>query len=150
MKKCYKCLKMKDVVEFHKDQHRKDGLTGYCRDCTSIRRKNDYKKNRDQVIAYSRNYYKEHLAACLKTSKANRDRRYALVAQAKTKPCVDCRKTYPVYVMDLDHVRGKKRFALGQCGGYSVAVILKEIAKCDAVCSNCHRIRTWKRNKKKK
>lgn len=49
--------------------------------------------------------------------------------------------------MDFDHVRGEK-FAnvskmVNTCE--KLSRIEDEIAKCDLVCSNCHRIRTEKR-----
>ena len=61
-------------------------------------------------------------------------------------PCADCRMYYDPVCMDFDHVRGVKRKKITTLvyDGYSRAVILEEIAKCELVCSNCHRIRTWK------
>jgi hypothetical protein len=60
--------------------------------------------------------------------------------------CVDCQQTYPWYVLDFDHVHGKKVANIGQMLNYfSVEDILKEVAKCDVVCSNCHRERTYQR-----
>jgi hypothetical protein len=29
--------------------------------------------------------------------------------------------------------------------GFSIETLKAEIAKCDLVCANCHRLRTWKR-----
>ena len=31
--------------------------------------------------------------------------------------------------------------------GVAMEMILEEIAKCDLVCANCHRMRTWTRGK---
>jgi len=54
--------------------------------------------------------------------------------------------------MDFDHVRGKKLKAVGQLlTSRSLAVVIAEIAKCDLVCANCHRERTyWKAGKKRR
>ena len=67
-----------------------------------------------------------------------------IITAAKDKPCTDCGVKYPYYVMDLDHVRGKKHKNLGQMMQASEKRVLDEIAKCDVVCSNCHRIRSYK------
>lgn len=64
----------------------------------------------------------------------------------KNEPCADCGNSYPPYVMDFDHVRGDKIANIGEMGTYSLETILAEIAKCDLVCSNCHRIRTHNRS----
>lgn len=73
-----------------------------------------------------------------------REEALQLVREAKKKPCADCGREYPHYVMDLDHVRGEKLFNLSAAikGNRSRAAILAEIAKCDVVCANCHRERT--------
>ena len=63
----------------------------------------------------------------------------------KTGPCADCHQTFPPYVMDFDHVRGEKRFGVSKMRNHSIEKILEEIAKCELVCANCHRIRTYNR-----
>lgn len=74
-----------------------------------------------------------------------------IVKAAKDKPCMDCGKSYPHYVMDLDHREGEEK--MGCVGtlchkGVSLARLKAEIAKCDVVCANCHRLRTWQRLRK--
>ena len=72
-----------------------------------------------------------------------------LVREAKALPCKDCNLSYPSYVMDFDHVRGKKRFTIGtNAFRMGIGPLLKEIKKCDVVCSNCHRERTHRRKQK--
>lgn len=63
-------------------------------------------------------------------------------------PCMDCNQFFPACVMDFDHRDPSLKID-------NIAALLKsarrwkdvekEIAKCDLVCSNCHRIRTSKR-----
>jgi len=61
-------------------------------------------------------------------------------------PCLDCKTSYPYYVMDFDHVRGRKqKNVMELINTLSKKKIDEEIAKCEIVCSNCHRIRTHKR-----
>ena len=65
-------------------------------------------------------------------------------------PCVDCKVQYPYYVMDFDHVRGRKHKNVSELiSSLSKKKIDEEIAKCEVVCSNCHRIRTHERKLKK-
>lgn len=71
-----------------------------------------------------------------------RARGRAIVVQAKDVPCMDCGGRFPSVCMDFDHVRGEKVGNVATMIGLSVAKIEAEIAKCEVVCSNCHRIRT--------
>jgi hypothetical protein len=65
-------------------------------------------------------------------------------------PCGDCGKFYPYYVMDFDHVRGQKqKNVMELIPTLSKKKIDEEIAKCEIVCSNCHRVRTHLRKLKK-
>lgn len=69
----------------------------------------------------------------------------AIINSAKSVRCMDCKHKYPTCVMDFDHVRGKKLINLGHAQAkwaYSPTKVKAEIAKCDVVCANCHRIRT--------
>lgn len=67
------------------------------------------------------------------------------IEKLKSRPCADCGKRYPPYVMDLDHVRGEKRFALANGHRKADERFHAEIDKCEVVCANCHRERTHQR-----
>jgi len=58
-------------------------------------------------------------------------------------PCHDCGLKYPYYVMQFDHVRGKKRKDVSRITS-SKRVFLEEVLKCELVCANCHAVRTWR------
>jgi hypothetical protein len=59
--------------------------------------------------------------------------------------CVDCGEKNPI-VLDFDHLRDKK-YNISRMihDGFSWKAILKEISKCEVVCANCHRLRTYRR-----
>lgn len=75
-------------------------------------------------------------------AKARIAERQELFKQLKDVPCADCGERYPHFVMDFDHVRGEKYMNVGQMKMAKLERILEEVAKCDVVCANCHRIRT--------
>lgn len=68
----------------------------------------------------------------------------AFISSLKLAPCVDCQKTYHPCQMDFDHVKGEKDYSVSKMRMANSA-ILNEIAKCDLVCANCHRLRTFLR-----
>lgn len=74
-------------------------------------------------------------------------KRVSVVREAKSKPCADCGHLFHYCCMDFDHRPGEeKKFEIARRGRSSgVETLLAEIAKCDVVCANCHRLRTWKR-----
>jgi hypothetical protein len=73
-------------------------------------------------------------------------RNHTIIRKTKNRPCMDCGRRYPYYVMDFDHVRGKKLFNIGQPAQRGASKLLAEILKCDIICANCHRARThWRR-----
>jgi hypothetical protein len=94
--------------------------------------------------------WKEHYAlykeGYLERNKKKREASNRLIREAKNKPCADCGVKYPYYVMDLDHIEGQKTGTLAHMKSYSEKRVQEEINKCEAVCSNCHRIRTFNRN----
>lgn len=66
--------------------------------------------------------------------------------EQKDKPCLDCGLKFPPCCMDFDHRPGEiQSFKVGRGVQRKRADILKEIEKCDLVCANCHRIRTYTR-----
>jgi len=81
------------------------------------------------------------------TAKRWQNKRRELLSKLKDKPCADCGLKYPTWVMEFDHVTGIKSDGVGNlfARGKSLARILAEIAKCEVVCANCHRERTYLR-----
>lgn len=68
----------------------------------------------------------------------------------ESRPCRDCGRWYPYYVMQHDHVSGDKDFSVGRMVrtmrvGFTRAQA--EIAKCELVCANCHAVRSYFRQR---
>jgi len=89
-------------------------------------------------------------SSCLSCSRKNAgerrgEARKAVYEYLLRHPCVDCGETNPV-VLEFDHLNGKNMDISEMIGkGYSIKSIMKEIEKCEVVCSNHHSIRTARR-----
>lgn len=57
--------------------------------------------------------------------------------------CKDCGYKQHHVGLDFDHIIGTKNFNV--CLSKSITEAKKEIKKCEVVCANCHRIRTYNR-----
>lgn len=79
--------------------------------------------------------------------RADRLARRAEVARLKeASPCTDCGGHFPSVCMDFDHVGTDKIANVARLiADGPMEKILAEIAKCELVCANCHRIRTARR-----
>ena len=136
LKKCYTCKVYKELSEFNKNKSKADGLNTICRKCSNARSKRYYKENKvshrevvgkrnQRVRLENRNRYLEYL---------------------RTHPCVDCGNS-DIRVLEADHLKDKKaNVGTLITTGYSWDTIELELAKCEIVCANCHRIRTYSRN----
>ena len=60
MRACSKCKIEKNLSEFSKDKHGKNGYRSCCKKCDSDSRKIYYLQNRDKKRLYGRKYYLEH------------------------------------------------------------------------------------------
>jgi hypothetical protein len=92
---------------------------------------------------YTKTHKKEKRAydkAHLKEKRFRQQERRKWINSLKAFPCTDCKISYPPYVMQFDHLRNKE-FQIGEVWR-SKESILKEIAKCELVCANCHMERT--------
>lgn len=92
-----------------------------------------YQRNKDRYIAQAR---------------AKKDEYVAMMRQIKeASPCADCKQHFPAVCMDFDHREGEAKVAdvskVVMDGCWQKA--LAEMAKCDIVCANCHRLRTASR-----
>jgi transposase len=61
--------------------------------------------------------------------------------------CKDCKEMYPHYMLDFDHLPGFEKIGSPTelVHSYSWEKAKQELAKCEVVCGNCHKIRTWQR-----
>lgn len=134
-RRCPACGEDKSLDQFHVKKRYADHFlySSYCIPCGREYRQNHYRQNK--------NYY-------LRKEAERKSRILAMLRKAKTRPCTDCGILYAWWQMDFDHVRGTKLFDLGGRvpGNCSIRKITAEMAKCEVVCSNCHRNRTYLRH----
>jgi hypothetical protein len=120
MKLCPHCREVKPLDAFYPRQ--RGGVLSWCKQCAK-----EYQRGRPPVLLAKR-----------------------VVRQAKDRPCADCGVRYPYYVMDFDHRPGttkKVNLTVLVKRGPAQDILLAEIAKCDVVCANCHRARTYQRKR---
>lgn len=128
---CTKCQTEKPETEFSFRNKETGQRRRWCKICQALYAKNHYKSN---PIAYQAGV------------KRRREAIKNYIREQKSQPCEDCHQSFPWYVMDFDHLEDKKfnisSMAVQTC---SLRLVKIEIAKCEVVCSNCHRIRTYNR-----
>lgn len=95
------------------------------------------------VRAQARRYYHSNKQKYYEKNRQRRLSKEAAIRDLKAVPCMDCGVQYPPYVMDFDHRPGEVKLFNVSGARRCLRVMLEEIAKCDVVCSNCHRERTW-------
>lgn len=128
-KTCSTCKETKEVSEFNSKNKLKGTLQPFCRSCGNEYTKRDYHKHKEAYAARKRKQVAEN-----KT----------LIRELKSIPCTDCGISYPYYVMDFDHLRDKEcNLSSQRILSWSKKRILEEVAKCEIVCANCHRERTF-------
>ncbi len=120
-KTCSTCKKIIPLSQF--PSKGKSGLVNNCFKCYRPKKRSSRKSKSITILDFIRNYKKTH-------------------------SCVDCGIS-DWRVLDFDHVRGIKRFAISSKmnGQASIKTIKEEIAKCDMRCANCHRIRHFEEKK---
>lgn len=134
MKVCSKCKIEQPVENFSVNRSKRDGRQSYCNTC--------------RKAWYSDYYHKGDVekARILANNEKRRQENIEFLRSLKDKPCADCGMSYPAHVMDFDHLDGSQKTAnVSSMAKWSRTAILREIAKCELVCSNCHRIRTHER-----
>lgn len=135
-KLCNGCQKSKPLTDDNFGR-RGNGWQARCKMCQGEYHKQHYIDNMDA--------YKDRAK---QRNKEITDRVRQYIQEQKDKPCQDCGVKYPYYVMDFDHRPGSgKSFNIAQMARIKPTLekVQQEIAKCDIVCSNCHRIRTHNR-----
>lgn len=79
-------------------------------------------------------------------SELRRKKRQVIDKIKESNPCHDCHNYFPAVCMDFDHLADKtSNVSRAVTDKWSDERIMNEIAKCELVCANCHRIRTQTR-----
>lgn len=131
-KRCGKCWRVKPLSEFHRWK-RGDGHQPWCKAC---------RKTYDAA-------YSARTLARRRERRAERkvefDIWYAALKEAQA--CADCGGRFPAPAMQWDHLPGTEKLTdvANLVRGLCKARVLKEIAKCELVCANCHAVRTVSR-----
>lgn len=104
-------------------------------------------KNKSKRRELVRKHYFSNKPAYRRARKRMRNVRQEFVdALKRDKPCTDCGGRFSPWVMDFDHVRGRKVKSISDLiRNGSIPKIKKEVKKCELVCSNCHRERSHNR-----
>ena len=128
-KQCSNCKQLKPLSEF---DHLGRIYRSHCKECGRGYIREHYHNNKD--------YY-------LEKNRRKRERLQQLLHELKSKPCADCGQVFPYYVMDFDHLDGEQKTSEVNrlIRSLSLSKIQREIAKCEVVCANCHRKRTFER-----
>jgi len=162
---CSKCKDLKEIKDFHKKKAGAGGYNSKCKICvlsalkqrydsdTEFRQKKieNSRKNQERNAERTSKRKREHYQRNKQKYKDKNDQFYLeckeLIKKEKDISCMDCGQRYPYYVMDFDHRDPKeKKFGIAQAAWMcsTIKKVREEIEKCDVVCSNCHRIRTFR------
>ena len=132
--RCSGCKELKPQEDFAWRRRRILQLDTYCRACRRAYGREHYLKHKQRYIDQAR----------ARTERVRLERTRYLIEYYKDHQCVDCGEGDPL-VLEFDHL-GDKEFEVGTgLAARNWESILAEIAKCEVVCSNCHRRRTFRR-----
>lgn len=106
------------------------------------------KRDRDKQRAYQRDHYQRNKAEIIRKRDEWREILRDRIIQYKLeKGCMDCGYKDHYAALEFDHVRGTKEYNISEMPskGCGWEKIQREIDKCEIVCANCHRVRTFDR-----
>lgn len=130
-KTCTACDQEKSVEDFGV----KNVLTGlrqsYCKQCQREKAKAHYEANKTSYLVRN-------------ARRAEEVAKYVDELKAKT-PCVDCGQVFKPRISDWHHKDSSTKLKIVSVLRHSTTLpaVLREIEKCDLLCANCHRERTF-------
>lgn len=151
-KRCSKCSDEQPLSAFHSDASRVDGLAFWCKGCQKVARdgrptqvSSDARKTYQRQ--YARDRFKSDPEVRARIERRKSDLRKFVDDLKRGKPCLDCGAVHEPFVMDFDHRDPSTKIGTisRMMESSTKEAILAEVEKCDLVCSNCHRYRTFGR-----
>jgi hypothetical protein len=105
-----------------------------------------YMQSYNQIYKAARRLQTSNYNRYYRLRKRFAEKRQLLRDLKENTPCVDCGNSYPHYIMDFDHTRGIKKAKMSELITSSWRTFFEELDKCDIVCANCHKVRTYDRS----
>lgn len=129
MKNCGMCKEDKPEEDFAwKVQGKR--LQSHCRVCQREYRRIHYENNKQMYID--------------KAAKWREEQKIIFYSWLSRQECTDCRNS-DMRVLEFDHLDNKDYDIGKKIGVIKFEVLMEEVAKCEIVCANCHKIRTCTR-----
>lgn len=143
MKTCNGCSQKLELSQFARNTSKRDGLQSRCRKCNNKYQKTWYSNNAELQKSRVR-------ASKLRKKGDGLSIHYPSYLQKEVyeillaAPCVQCGEARPE-CLEFDHIDPTSKVAAVSTMVYrreSREKVLEEIAKCQVLCANCHRIKT--------
>lgn len=148
---CTRCKQEQPLTEFYKDKRLKKGRISACRTCINTYKKNyyrsekgqktvqDYKeKNRERISQYNKTYLRKYRSFGFKNQKKLE---YCLYKGGRCEICGFEANQDTIAAFDFHHLNPEeKEFTPSDMLMLKKEKVLKELDKCQLLCSNCHRI----------
>jgi hypothetical protein len=146
---CTACHEFKLKTEFQARKDRPKGICSWCKKCSNKFTSKFWKNNPDKKRIKEQNWKSKNKEKLTQYWSKRDIKIHNLILEFKDKPCTDCGIKYHPCAMDFDHLDATKK--VGNISSLSkwrnkTSELLEEISKCELVCSNCHRMRTYNRN----
>ena len=135
-KRCPRCGLDKALTDFNWKDASHQRRQSYCRPCMNTAWREWYANEANRA---------RHLSQVAGRRRRRTQRHKRLIEELKSQPCTDCGQSFPPFVMDFDHVADKTGEVGRLVSTYGTGRLLAEIERCEVVCANCHRIRTFGR-----
>jgi hypothetical protein len=135
MKTCTACHNDLPETEFYAyGGNRKNKLRPDCKSC-----------HKAQTGPADRLRYQQKKHLYRERNRLARAAARALLDGLKDRPCKDCLGKFKPWQMQFDHLGDKLYTVSAMASSFTASSILKEVAKCEIVCANCHADRTHQR-----
>lgn len=132
---CHTCKTEKNLDDFHRSSYESNGRKKRCKTCVSDKARARYAADPSKSIKRSTEWAKKRV-------QSNRELVWEYLLGH---PCIRCGETNPV-VLEFDHRDPTEKVdhvsRLINSPRCAKSALMAEIAKCDVLCANCHRIKT--------
>jgi len=93
-------------------------------------------------------YYNENRVKIAERKRKHREKRHQYIQDILVEHgCIGC-GTHDLRVLEFHHPNGKEKYYVGQMLTLSRARLDKEVAECEILCANCHKIEHYELDKK--